>query len=161
MMTYNKSSAPIIDREAKTISISRVFNATPERMWRVYTDPALIPKWWGSRSSTTVVEKMDVRIGGAWRYVSKDAEGNVYVFFGEYKAVEPPTQLVWTFEFEMMPGHVTQDTYLFEALPDGKTLLTNLSHYNSIEDLEGMLQSGMEEGGNESWDRAEDLLAAE
>jgi uncharacterized protein YndB with AHSA1/START domain len=139
--------------------MSRVFNAPLERLWQVYTDPNLLPKWWGSRASTTVVEKMDVRVGGGWRFVSKDAEGNEYVFHGEYKAVEPMTRLVNTFEFEMMPGHVTTDTFLFEALPDGRSKLTNLSYYDSLEDLEGMLQSGMEEGANESWDRAEDVLA--
>jgi uncharacterized protein YndB with AHSA1/START domain len=159
-MNYNKSTAPEIDRVARTIKISRIFNAPPERLWRIHTEPTLIAKWWGSRSSTTRIEQMDVREGGRWRFVSQDGDGNVYAFRGEYKAVEPPKRLVWTFEFEGMPGHVTIDEYLFEAQPGGKTRLTNLSHYNSIEDLEGMLQSGMEEGGNESWDRAEDLLAS-
>jgi uncharacterized protein YndB with AHSA1/START domain len=160
-MSLNKSSALEVNRDAKTMSISRVFNASPAQLWRIYTNPEFIPRWWGSRSSTTVIDAMDFRVGGHWRFVSKDAEGNEYVFRGEYVAVDAPTKLVQTFEFEMMPGHVTTDTYLFESLPDGRTKLTNSSSYASLEDLEGMLKSGMEEGGNESWDRLEEVIAAQ
>jgi uncharacterized protein YndB with AHSA1/START domain len=155
----NRSTPLVIDREGKTMSMSRVFDATPDQLWRIHTEHKLIPLWWGSRASTTTVDKMDVRVGGKWRFIAKDSDGGTYVFHGEYRAVEPHTRLVSTFEFEGMPGHVTTDHYLFEALPGGQTRLTNLSEYASLEDLEAMLQTGMEGGANEGWDRAEELLA--
>jgi uncharacterized protein YndB with AHSA1/START domain len=155
----NKSNL-VVMREEKAFEMSRLFDATPERVWRICTDPLMIPKWWGLRSQTTIVDKMDVRVGGGWRYIQKDANGNEYAFRGEYKVVEPPHKLVATFEFEPMAGHIVTDHYRFEAQPGGKTKVIVKSVFDTLEALEGMLQSGMEEGANESWDRLEELLAA-
>jgi uncharacterized protein YndB with AHSA1/START domain len=150
----------VVKREEKTIEMSRVFNATPERLWRIYTDPAMIPKWWGPRQLTTVVEKMDVRVGGTWRYIQTDTDGTVHPFRGEYLVVDAPKLLVATFEYEPMAGHIITDNYHFEALPDSKTRVLVKSIFASLEALEGMMQSGMEEGATESWDRMGELLAA-
>lgn len=138
--------------------MSRVFSAPRERVFRVYTDPKLIPPWWGLRSQTTTVETMDVRKGGRWRYVCRDRDGTEFAFRGEYKEVVPPERLVFTFEFEGMPGHVIQETATFEDR-GGKTRLTVTSLFESVEDLDGMLQSGMESGARETWDRLDELLA--
>lgn len=154
----NKSDL-VVMRAEKAIEMARVFNATPERVWRIYTDPAMIPRWWGLHNTTTVVDKMDVRVGGGWRYIQKDAHGNEFAFRGEYQVVEPPHHLVATFEFEPMAGHIVTDHYHFERLPDGKTKVVVKSVFDTLEALEGMLQSGMEGGANESWDRLETLLA--
>ena len=150
----------IVVREEKAFVMSRVFDAPRERVWRIYTDPNMIPKWWGPRRLTTIVEKMDVRVGGGWRYVQKDEQGNEFAFRGEYKLVDPPNQLVATFEFEPMAGHIVTDSYLFEAMSGGKTQVTVKSTFDTLEALEGMLQSGMEGGAEESWDRLEELLVA-
>ncbi len=154
----NKSTL-VIMRDENAVEMSRIFDATPERLWRIYTDPVMIPKWWGMRSTTTVVDKMDTRVGGGWRYIQKDADGNEYAFRGEYKVVDPPHYLVATFEFEPMAGHIVTDHYHFEGLPGDKTKVTVKSIFGTLEALEGMLQSGMEGGANESWDRLEELLA--
>ena len=127
-------------------------------MWKVCTDPNLVPRWWGPRNQTTVVDKMEMRTGGVWRYIQKDAEGNEYAFNGVYKEVNAPERLAYTFEFEPMAGHITTDTLIFEELPDGKTKITATTAFDTLEDLEGMLQSGMEGGAVESWDRLEELL---
>ncbi len=148
----------VVNREAKTTVMSRVFSATPERLWRIYTDPALIPRWWGPGRLTTVVDTMDLRVGGKWRYVQHEAGGESYAFRGEYKVVDPPTLLVATFEFEPMAGHIITEWYSFEAQPGGKTLVKVTSSYETVEDLDGMLQSGMEDGATETWDRLEALL---
>jgi uncharacterized protein YndB with AHSA1/START domain len=153
------SSNTVINRETKTIRMSRVFDASPERLWHIYTDREYIPKWWGQRSSKTEVDRLDVRIGGGWRFLQSDGQGNVFAFRGDYKVVEPPKRLVATFEFEMMPGHVVTDPYLFEPRAGGKTEVIVSSQFESLDDLEGMVQSGMESGANESWDRLEELIA--
>jgi uncharacterized protein YndB with AHSA1/START domain len=142
------------DREMVMI---RVFDAPRELVFEAHTNPSLIPKWWGPRNLTTVVDKMDVRPGGLWRYVQRDAEGNEYAFHGEYREVVPPERLTWTFEFEGMPGQVAVETASFED-EDGKTRITVQSRFDSREALEGMLQSGMEEGAIETWDRLAELV---
>jgi uncharacterized protein YndB with AHSA1/START domain len=150
----------VVMREAKAVEMSRVFDATPERVWRIYTDPVMIPKWWGPRRLTTVVDKMEVRVGGGWRYIQTDTDGSVHAFRGEYKVVDPPSKLIATFEYEPLAGHLVTDTYRFEALPGDQTKVTVKSVFDTLEALEGMLQAGMESGATESWDRLAELLAA-
>jgi len=149
----------VVDRGERAISMSRVFDAPRELVWQVCTDPELVPRWWGPRYLTTVVDKMDVRVGGVWRYVQRDAEGNEYGFNGVYKEVKAPERLTYTFEFEPMAGHIATETISFEALLDGKTRITARTIYDTLEELEGVLQSGMEGGAVETWDRLGELLA--
>ena len=151
----------VVERDKLAFSMSRIFDAPRELVWKVCNDPKLLPEWWGPGYLTTVVEKMDLREGGEWRYIQKDAEGNVYAFNGVFKEIKAPERLVYTFEFEPMAGHISTDTLTFEELPEGKTLLTSWTTFDTLEDLEGMLQSGMEDGATETWDRLEELLESE
>jgi uncharacterized protein YndB with AHSA1/START domain len=136
--------------------MTRIFDAPRELVFNAYTDPALIARWWGRRAHTTVVDKMQVRPGGQWRYVERGADGE-NGFRGEYREVVPPERLVSTFEWEGLPGHVALVTNVFEEL-GGKTKLTETSLFTSTEDRDGMLQSGMETGANESMERLDELL---
>jgi uncharacterized protein YndB with AHSA1/START domain len=150
----------VVEREERAYEMSRVFDAPRERVWNACTDPELIPKWWGPRYLTTTVDKMDVKVGGVWRYIQKDADGNEYAFNGVFKEVLPPERLTYTFEFEPMAGHISTETITFEDLPGGKTKITSRTTFDTLEDLEGMLQSGMEGGAVETWDRLGELLAS-
>jgi uncharacterized protein YndB with AHSA1/START domain len=141
------------------IAMTRVFDAPRDLVFKTYTDPEAIPQWWGLRATTTIVDKMDVRPGGVWRYIQREADGTEYAFNGEYREVTPPERLVYTFEFEPMPGHVIVDTVTFEKL-GGKTRVTATSLFASVEDRDGMLSAGMEAGAYESWDLLAELLAA-
>jgi uncharacterized protein YndB with AHSA1/START domain len=141
----------------KEISMSRVFEATPAQLYKVFTDPTAISKWWGPAYLTTRVEIMDVRPGGKWRFIQTSPDGKEFAFSGKYLEIVPNVRTVSTFEFEAMPGHVVTETVTFEEF-NGKTRVTTLSLFQSPEDLEGMLQSGMESGASESWDRLEELL---
>jgi len=149
----------VVDHEERAFTMSRVFDAPRELVWKVCTDPELLPKWWGPKGKATIVDKMEVKVGGVWRYIQKDAEGNEYGFNGVFKEVRAPERLAYTFEFEPMAGHVSTETITFEELPDGKTRITSRTTFDTLEDLEGMLQSGMEGGAVETWDRLEELLA--
>ncbi len=140
------------------IAMTRVFDAPRELVYKAHTDPELTPRWWGQRGSTTIVDKMDVRPGGAWRFVQKAPDGSEYAFRGEYREVVPPERLAYTFEFEGMPGKVLVETITFTET-DGKTTLTSVSVFDTKEDRDGMLASGMESGAAESMDRLEELLA--
>lgn len=140
------------------IVMTRTYDAPRELVFKVSTDPDLIPQWWGPAYLTTVVDRMEVREGGRWRYVQTDPEGNEYAFHGVYHSIEAPERIVWTFEWEGMPGHVILESYTFEEV-GGKTKVTTQSVFQSVEDRDGMLASGMEEGSVELMDRMEALLA--
>lgn len=146
-----------INPETLEIVMSQVFDAPRELVFKCYTDPELFVKWWGPREYTTTVVKMDVRPGGEWRMVQHNPAGEEFAFHGEHREVVPPERIVATFEFEGVPGHVVLQTAVFEDV-DGKTRLTNTSLFASLEDLEGMVQSGMEWGARESWDRLAELV---
>jgi uncharacterized protein YndB with AHSA1/START domain len=143
------------DRE---VLIERVFDAPRERVYAAFTDPDLIPQWWGPRGTTTVVDQMDVRPGGAWRFVHRNSDGSETGFRGTYREVTPPERLVYTFEWEGMPGHILVETVVFEDL-GGRTKVTDHSLFHTTEERDGMLDSGMEGGLNESYQRLDELLA--
>ena len=149
----------IAEPRKQEIVVTRVFDAPRARVFKTMTDPALIPDWWGPKYLTTTVEQMDVRPGGVWRFVQRDADGNTYAFHGVYHEVVPPERLVYTFEFEGTPGHVLLETVTFEE-QNGQTKVTDQSVFQSVKDRDGMLQSGMEQGAAESEDRLAALLAA-
>lgn len=108
-----------------------------------------------------MVEQMDVRSGGIWRFIQRGPDDNEYAFHGEYREVVPPERLVYTLEFDFAfegrPRHVVVETLTF-AEHDGKTTLTATWLFESVEDRDGMLESGAEEGMTESWDRLAELL---
>ncbi len=155
-----KTTAVLAEPGKQEILITREFDAPRELVFKAFTDPTLVPQWWGPRNLSTEVDKMDLRPGGQWRFLNRDAEGNEYAFHGVYHEILAPERIIDTFEFEGLPetGHVTLETMKLEALPGGRTKLTAQSVFQSVADRDGMLQSGMEEGINESYDRLAELM---
>lgn len=138
----------------------RTFNAPREQVWKAFTDPELVPRWWGKHGTTTIVAEMDVRPGGKWRYINRAADREEVVFYGEYLEVDPPRGYRWTFMFDVegvgpMGG---PETVILEEI-DGKTKVTSIGHMGSVDVLEGALATGMVAGAIETWDRLEALLA--
>ena len=138
----------------------RTFDATREQVWKAFTDPELVPRWWGPHGTTTTVTEMDVRPGGKWRYVSKGPDREDVEFYGEYLEVDPPKGYKWTFMFDVegvgpMGG---PETFTLEEV-DGKTKVTSIGHMGSVEVLEGALSTGMVPGALETWYRLAALLA--
>jgi len=140
------------------IVIRRVYDAPRALVFRAYTDPALIPQWWGPRRYATIVDKLDARAGGLWRFLNRDTDGSEYAFHGVYHEVAAPERIVATFEFEGAPGHVSLETLVLEESV-GRTTLTNTSVFQSVADRDAMMQEGMEEGASETMDRLAELLA--
>ncbi len=138
------------------IVMTRTFDAPRKLVFSAFTDPKLIPQWWGPRALKTIVDKMDVRFGGTWRYIHRTADGSEYAFHGVYHQVQEE-RIVDTFEYEGMPGHVMLETIDLEE-HNGKTKMINTSVFQSIEDRDGMLHSGMERGATETMDRFSELL---
>lgn len=140
------------------IEIVREFDAPRDLVFAAWTDPELVPQWWGPEGITTIVDRMEPRKGGAWRYVHRGPDGAEYAFNGVYHEVVAPERLTYTFEFEPMPGHVLLETVRFEELPGGRTRMIDSSVFQSVADRDGMLASGMEGGAAESMDRFEAVL---
>jgi uncharacterized protein YndB with AHSA1/START domain len=142
------------------IVITRTFEAPRELVFRALIDPDWVAQWWGPRRYTTTIVKLDAKAGGMWRFVQKGADGNEFGFHGVYHDVVAPERVVYTFEFEGMPGHVLMETIRLEEV-NGKTTMIDTAVFQSVEDRDGMLMSGMEDGATESMDRLEELLAAQ
>jgi uncharacterized protein YndB with AHSA1/START domain len=143
------------DREVR---IERIFDAPRDLVWRAFTDPALVAHWWG-RGNKLVIERMEVERGGHWRYVEHTDHG-VFGFEGRYREVKPPERIVRTFEWDGMPGHVAVETATFEDLGDGRTKLVSVSIFHTTQERDGMLQSGMEGGVNQSYAALDRVLAS-
>ena len=158
MVVKTKSAYKVTLPSDREIVMTRVFTAPRELVFKAHVDPTLIPQWWGLRSYTTIVDQLDARPGGKWRFVQRRADGSEEGFRGEFREINPPERFTWTFEWEGMPGHIGLETYTFEEHA-GQTTLTATSVFNTAEERDGIIASGMEAGANESADRLEELLA--
>jgi uncharacterized protein YndB with AHSA1/START domain len=125
------------------IRVERVFDAPRAHVFSIWTDPKLIPEWWGG---DTVVEEMDVRPGGAWRF--RTAYG---VVEGEFREVDAPERLVQTFQNHLQ-------TLEFEDLGDDRTKLTQTMHFDSTEARDTSMQYGVEEGAKGGFLRIDEAL---
>jgi len=142
------------DRE---IVLTREFDAPRALVFDALSKPEHLRNWWGQAGSTLVHCEMDFSPGGKWRFVERDKEGQEWGFRGEVREIVPPEKIVQTFEFEGMPGHISVETMRLQDV-GGRTRVTVTSLFDSVEDRDGMLQSGMEQGAGESYDRLEAYL---
>jgi uncharacterized protein YndB with AHSA1/START domain len=142
----------------REIHVERIFDAPRDRVFAVFTDPELIPQWWGPRGTEAVVDEMDVRPGGKWRFVIRNSDGSETGFRGVFREVAAPERIVQTFEWEGMPGHVSVETAVFEDLGDQTRIVSDSIFHNGTE-RDGMIASGMEGGLNDTYDRLEEVLA--
>lgn len=156
-MQPKQANGMTINTDNREIVIWRTFNAPRDLVFRVYTDPASIPQWWGMRNMTTRVDMMDFKPGGKWRFTLQDAAGIEYTSQGEFREIVAPERIVQTFEFEGLPGKSILETVTFESQGES-TLLVTQDIFETIRDLETTLNSGLEEGTTETFDRLEDIL---
>lgn len=142
------------------IFITREFEAGRDLVFKAFTDPKLLVRWVGPRDLTMRLEKFEPRSGGSYRYVQSDKKGNEFGFHGVCHELEKPERIIQTFEFEGLPekGHVVLETTRFESLPGNRTRVVVQSVFQSVADRDGMLQSGMERGVNDSHERLDELF---
>ncbi len=147
----------VVDKDKLQVRSTRVFSAPRAKVWHAMTDKEMIPKWWGPAIYSTTVDKLDVRVGGEWRFLQKGADGAEFAFHGVFKEVDEPNKVVQTFVFEPMPASELTDTMALEDV-EGGTKFTATSQYSNLADLEGMVASGMEGGNRESHERLATLV---
>jgi uncharacterized protein YndB with AHSA1/START domain len=143
---------PTGDRE---IVITRTFNAPRRLVYEALTKAEHIKNWWGPRQYGAVSATADFRAGGRYRFAQQGPDGEV-AFRGEIREASPE-RMVYTEEFEAMPGHIAETTVTLEER-DGKTFMTLRSLYQSREDRDAVIASGMEWGARLSYLQLDELL---
>lgn len=144
------------DREIRT---ERVFTAPRELVWKAMTEPALLSRWWG-RGNRLVVERLELERGGHWRFVEHSSHGE-HGFEGRFREVTPPERLVQTFEWDGMPGYVAVTSITLNGLGDNRTRVVAVTLFHTTQERDGMLESGMEEGLNQSYAALDRVLESE
>ncbi len=140
------------------ILTEREFDAPRHLIYRAFTEPDLLVQWLGPRKYTMTIDRYDLRHGGSWRYVHADDAGNSYGFHGVFHGEPSTAGIVQTFEFEGAPGHVSMDTVTFEE-KGGKTIVRTNSVFQSVQARDAMVDSGMEYGMSEGYERLDEMLA--
>ena len=146
------------------ILMVREFDAPKHLVYRVWTEPELVRKWWAADMGEVTHAEIDLRVGGKWRYVMVTHEGFEVAFHGEYREIVPNERVVSTEAYEGIPdpdGNATVNTVTFEDL-DGRTKMTVLVQCPSRETRDAIIESGMETGMQKSYDfleRVAQLLA--
>ncbi len=161
MTAATSSGTAVVTLPSDTeILITREFNAPARLVYKAWTTPELIERWWaGKRGSVTSVE-VDLRVGGAWRYVMQADGGFEVGFHGEYQEVVPNERLVYTEVYEGMPDAEALDTVSFTETDDGRTQMVTLVKHRSKEERDGHIESGMEGGMQESMDALEEVAVS-
>lgn len=162
MTTHRHGSAEITLPSDTEILITRRFDAPADALFRAYTEPELVQRWWGFETSEWLVCEIDLRVGGTWRYVTREEGGFEVGFHGTYLELDAPHRLVSTEAFEGVPdpdGSAAVNTVTLDEA-DGVTTLTVLCRYPSREVRDAVIESGMESGLQVSYDRMEDLVTA-
>jgi len=142
--------------EDTQILITREFDAPARLVYRAWTTPELVRRWWsGDRGEMTSAE-IDLRVGGTWRFVMKANAGFEVAFHGEYREIVPAGRIVSTEVFEGMPDAEALSTITFTEA-DGRTTMSILVQHSSQEHRDAHINSGMEDGMQEALDRLEEV----
>jgi uncharacterized protein YndB with AHSA1/START domain len=138
-----------------TLTMSRTFAAPRDLVFAAHTQAEHLRHWWGRGNPLDV--QIDFRVGGTWRFV-ETADGQQHAFRGEFREIRAPETFTWTFEYEPLAGHVAVERYEFTE-QDGRTTVTATTTFDSKADRDGMIDSGMEEGAEQSYRALDEYLA--
>jgi uncharacterized protein YndB with AHSA1/START domain len=159
MSTKNKTTVTA-EPGKQEVFITREFDAPRDLVYKAHTQAELYTRWLGPRGYEMALETFEPYSGGRYRYIHIDNQGNQYGFHGVFHEMSEEL-MIQTFEFEGLPekGHVSLDTMRLEKLPGDRTRITIQSVFQSVADRDGMVQSGMERGLSEGYERLDEILA--
>lgn len=158
MDARNTSKLVITTPTDTEIVLRRTLNAPRDLVWEAWTKPEHVRRWWtGCDDMTMTVCEMDLRVGGAWRYVLRSPDGEEHGFGGVYREIVPPARLVHTFIYDPFPDHGALTTVLFQEDGD-RTVITETVLHQTRDARDAHLSSGMESGARQTLDRLEALL---
>ena len=161
MMAEKKNKTVITTEPGKQeLFITREFDAPRELVFKAHTDPEIYARWLGPRDLTTILETFEPVSRGRRGLIQKGQDGNEFGFHGVNHDVTAPERIISTFEFEGLPesGHVILETTKFETLPGNRTRVTTQSVYQSVQDRDGMVASGMESGVVAGHEQLDEIL---
>jgi uncharacterized protein YndB with AHSA1/START domain len=162
-MAVTSSGTATVTLPADTqILITREFDAPAHLVWKAWTTPELVKRWWSAKRGEVTVAEIDLRVGGRWRYAMVTADGFEVAFHGEYREIVPNERLVSTEVYEGAPGgddDGTLNTATF-AEADGRTVLTIVVEAPSKEVRDAIVESGMEAGLQDALDLLEEVAVS-
>jgi uncharacterized protein YndB with AHSA1/START domain len=141
------------------ILITREFDAPKHLVYRAWTTPELVKRWWSAKRGEVTIAEIDLRVGGRWRYVMIASEGFEVGFHGEYREIVPDERLVSTEVYEGMPDGEALDTLTLTE-SDGRTTLTLLVEHSCKEHRDAHINSGMEDGLQDALDLLEQVAVS-
>ena len=156
-MGGSRHDLEVSTRGDREIRMTRVFDAPRDLVFEAHSSCEHMKRWWGPRNYEVTECDVDFRTGGKWRIVHRNAEGTDFVFFGEYLEIVAPETIKWTFSFEGAPGDPSIETMTLEE-DGGKTKLTAVSVAASKEARDAIIESGMETGARETFERLDEYL---
>ena len=161
MATTTSGTAKVTLPADNQILITREFNAPRHLVWRAYTTPELVKRWWAGDKGTMTSAEIDLRVGGRWRYVMTADGGFEVAFRGEYREIDAPDRLVNTEIFEGLPDPDDHAGLITVTLTekDGRTYMEMLCDYRDQTDRDAVIASGMEGGMQQSLDHLEKVAA--
>ncbi len=156
----NSESFTVTTPSDREIRLTRLFDAPRNLVFEAMTRPEHVRQWWGCLADgySVPVCEIDLRPGGAWRFVSRTPKGELVAFYGVYREIAPPERLMFTEIFEQFPDAESVVTAVYTE-ENGKTRLTATVLYPSVEVRDMVLKSGMDRGAAISYDRLEDVVA--
>jgi len=157
MATTTNGTAKVTLPTDNQILITREFNAPARLVWKAYTTPELIKRWWSGDHGTVTLVEVDLRVGGSWRYVMDASAGFEVAFHGEYREIQEPERLVNTEAFEGIPDPDEHAALVTTTLTekDGRTFMEMLVEHRDQADRDAHVNSGMEGGMHISMDHLE------
>jgi uncharacterized protein YndB with AHSA1/START domain len=158
MMTASSGTARVTLPSDTQILITREFAAPRHLVYRAWTTPELIKRWWHAKRGKMTVAEVDLRVGGRWRYVMIADGGLEVAFHGEYREIVPNERLVSTEVFELVPDAEAVDTLTLTE-QGGRTTLTILVQHQTKAHRDAHLESGMEAGLQDALDLLEQVAA--
>jgi uncharacterized protein YndB with AHSA1/START domain len=159
-MTSPSATAKVTLPTDEQILVSREFDAPPHLVYRAWTTPELVKRWWSGLRGEMTLAQIDLRVGGAWRYVMIAAGGHEVAFHGEYREIVPDERIVATEIYEgpwPQGGDPAVTTVTFTPIGGGRTRLEQLMQVADRDERDAILATGMENGIHEQLDRLDEL----
>jgi uncharacterized protein YndB with AHSA1/START domain len=157
-LTTSRSAKVTLPTDTQ-ILITREFDAPKRLVYRAYTEPELVKRWWSADRGRMTVAEIDLRVGGAWRYVMVTDDGFEVAFHGEYREIVPNERIVSTEVYEGMPGAQALDTLTLTER-GGRTTLELLVEHDTRENRDAHIASGMEDGLQDALDLLEQVAVS-
>lgn len=152
----SKGTAAVTLPTDTQIMITREFSAPKHLVYKAWTTPELVKRWWSADMGETTTAEIDLRVGGSWRYVMVADGGFEVGFHGEYREITPNERIVSTEVYEGMPEGESLNTVTFTEV-GGRTTLTILVQHQSQEHRDAHINSGMETGMQKTMDHLEQV----